>query len=46
MTLGGEHPDEVAVPDAGLVDLLLGSADRAQEIVEDHPFEFLADRPR
>ena len=46
LPLGGEHPDEVAVPDAGLVDLLLGAADRPEEILEDHPFQFLADLHR
>ncbi len=46
LPLGGEHPDEVAVPHARLVDLLFGTADRPEEILEDHPFQFLPDLHR
>ena len=46
LPLGGEHPDKVAVADAGLADLLLGTADRTEEILEDHLFQFLPDLHR
>ena len=43
LPLGGKHPDEVAVPNALLVDLLLRASDRAKQIVQDHPFQFFSD---
>ena len=41
LPLGGEHPDEVAVAHAGLVDLLFLPADRAEEVVQDHLLQFV-----
>src|SRR5262249_55379570 len=46
LSFGGEHPDEVAVAHARLVDLLLGTGDRPEEILEDHPLELVADLRR
>ena len=46
LPLGREHADEVAVADALLVDLLFRPADRAEEILQDHLFQFLPDLRR
>ncbi len=41
-----EHADEMAVEDAGFVDFRFGAIDRAEQLLEDHPFRFLADSHR
>src|SRR5271157_4394142 len=44
--LESQHPDEVAVPNALLVDLLLWAPDRAEEVAQNHSFEFFSDLRR
>ena len=41
LPLWGQHPDEVTVAHAGLVDLLFLPADRAEEVVQDHLLQFV-----
>jgi hypothetical protein len=43
LAAGGEQPDEVAIADRALVDLLLGASGGAKEVPDDHLLKFLPD---